>query len=35
MRDMSGVNPDGRKDGEKLGGAQEGENVIRIYYKRK
>lgn len=35
MRDRTEVDPDGRKNGEKLGRIEEEETVIRIYYVRK
>lgn len=32
-RDETGVDPDGREDGEQLGGAGGGKTIIRIYCK--
>jgi hypothetical protein len=34
-RDRKGVDPDGRGCGEGVGGAEEGETIIRIYYMNK
>lgn len=31
MRDRKGGDPDGRRSGEELGGAEGGETIIRIY----
>ena len=35
MRGRKGMDPEGREDGEKLGGVEEGEIIIMIYYVRK
>ena len=35
MRDRKGVDLDGRRGGEELGGVEGGETIIRIYYVRK
>jgi hypothetical protein len=35
MRDKKGVDLDGRRGGEELGGVEGGETIIRIYYVEK
>ena len=35
MRDRKGIDPDGKRGGEELGGVEGGEIVIRIYCVRK